>query len=74
MKTNLTLIIPMVIWLFSINNIVNINLRERSSLTNNDNILENLDNNLNSLVDYLNVLIDVSENGFILRMRFKMRH
>ena len=47
-----------------INNIININLRERSSLTNNDNVLENLDNNLNSLVDYLNVLIDVSENGF----------
>lgn len=46
-----------------INNIINIRLRERSSLTNNDNILENFNNNLNNLVDYLNVLIDVSENG-----------
>lgn len=45
------------------NNIININLRERSSLTDNDNILENFNNNLNTLVDYLNVLIEPPENG-----------
>lgn len=44
-----------------INNIININLRERTRPSNNQEIIENFSNNLNNLVDYLNTLIDAND-------------
>lgn len=44
----------------NINNVINIDLRESNSLSNNDEPIEDFNNNLNTLVDFLNVLIDIN--------------
>ena len=43
-----------------INNVINIDLRESQSLSNNDDTVEEFNNNLNTLVDVLNILIDTN--------------
>lgn len=48
------------IFCVNINNVININLRERDSLSNGDETIENFNNNLNTLVDFLNILIDTN--------------